>query len=105
MQTLQLATLVDEAPEGDQWLHEQKFDGYRILVTKDGSKVELHSRRAKAWTKMFPTIPAELFRYHNWRTDVETIGTVPAEFVADATETPTATATTTVSNWSTPGSG
>jgi nickel-dependent lactate racemase len=37
-------------------------------------------------TKMFPTIPAELFRYHNWRTDVETIGTVPAEFVADATE-------------------
>lgn len=37
-------------------------------------------------TKMFPTIPAELFRYHNWRTDVETVGTVPAEFVTAATE-------------------
>ena len=37
-------------------------------------------------TKMFPTIPAELFRYHNWRTDVETVGTVPAEFVRNATE-------------------
>ncbi|WP_428303732.1 D-mannonate epimerase [Lacipirellula sp.] len=37
-------------------------------------------------TKMFPTIPAELFRYHNWRTDVETVGTVPAEFVSQATE-------------------
>lgn len=36
--------------------------------------------------KMFPTIPAELFRYHNWRTDVETVGTVPAEFVSQATE-------------------
>ncbi|BBO33590.1 D-mannonate epimerase [Lacipirellula parvula] len=36
--------------------------------------------------KMFPTIPAELFRYHNWRTDVETVGDVPAEFVAQATE-------------------
>ena len=36
--------------------------------------------------KMFPGVPAELFRYHNWRTDVETIGTVPAEFVSEATE-------------------
>ena len=36
--------------------------------------------------KMFPNVPAELFRYHNWRTDVETIGEVPAEFVSDVTE-------------------
>ena len=28
----QLATLVDEPPEGDEWLHEMKFDGYRILA-------------------------------------------------------------------------
>ncbi len=62
MLTLQLATLVDEAPEGDQWLHEQKFDGYRILATKRGTKVELRSRRDKAWTKMFPTIVAAIER-------------------------------------------
>lgn len=37
-------------------------------------------------TKMFPTIPVELFRYHNWRTDVETVGMVPADFVSQATE-------------------
>lgn len=37
-------------------------------------------------SKMFPTIPGNLFRYHNWRTDVETVGTVPREFVAEATE-------------------
>ena len=36
--------------------------------------------------KMYPRVPAELFRYHNWRTDVETIGEVPAEFVAEVTE-------------------
>lgn len=36
--------------------------------------------------KMFPGVPAELFRYHNWRTDVETIGEVPAEFVTQVTE-------------------
>jgi nickel-dependent lactate racemase len=41
-----------------------------------------------AWQreKMFAGVPAELFRYHNWRTDVETIGEVPAEFVAEVTE-------------------
>src|SRR4051794_13751423 len=41
---------------------------------------------AKHRTKMFPTVPADLFRYHNWRTDVETIGEVPADFVTEVTE-------------------
>ena len=36
--------------------------------------------------KMFPGVPDELFRYHDWRNDVKTIGTVPAEFVAEVTE-------------------
>lgn len=36
--------------------------------------------------KMFPTVPAGLFRTHNWRTDVETIGTVPADYVTEVTE-------------------
>ncbi|MBN1854021.1 MAG: DUF2088 domain-containing protein [Pirellulales bacterium] len=36
--------------------------------------------------KMFPGVPASLFRYHNWRTDVETLGEVPAEFVDAVTE-------------------
>ncbi len=36
--------------------------------------------------KMFPRVPPELFRYHNWRTDVETIGEVPADFVSEVTE-------------------
>ena len=36
--------------------------------------------------KMFPDVPNDLFRYHNWRTDVETIGTVPADFVIAVTE-------------------
>jgi len=38
---LQLARLVSEAPEGDDWLHEQKFDGYRIVAVKDGDDVRL----------------------------------------------------------------
>jgi nickel-dependent lactate racemase len=35
--------------------------------------------------KMFSDVPAELFRYHDWRNDVETIGTVPGEYVAEVT--------------------
>ncbi|HTJ45605.1 MAG TPA: non-homologous end-joining DNA ligase [Kofleriaceae bacterium] len=55
---LQLATLVDEAPEGDDWLHEQKFDGYRICAELARGKVKLLSRRFKDWTEEFPTIAA-----------------------------------------------
>jgi nickel-dependent lactate racemase len=35
---------------------------------------------------MYKGVPKELFRVHNWRTDVVTVGTVPGEFVADITE-------------------
>ena len=42
---LQLATLVDAAPDGDRWLHELKYDGYRILAERDRSTVRLWSRR------------------------------------------------------------
>jgi hypothetical protein len=36
--------------------------------------------------RMFPSLPKHLIREHNWRTDVVTIGEVPAEFVSKATE-------------------
>ncbi|MDB4953776.1 MAG: ligase, partial [Myxococcales bacterium] len=55
---VQLALLVDQAPEGDDWLHEQKFDGYRILADKQGPEVTLLSRRFKDWTAQFPTVAA-----------------------------------------------
>jgi nickel-dependent lactate racemase len=35
---------------------------------------------------MFPAVPRDLFRVHNWRTDVETLGEVPAEFVREQSE-------------------
>src|SRR5687768_2146284 len=57
---LQLATLVDQAPDGPEWLHEQKFDGYRILADKQGDRVRLSSRRFKDWTGEFPSIAAAI---------------------------------------------
>src|SRR5436190_13443065 len=54
----QLATLVERPPDGLQWLHEQKFDGYRIGVRVDGSSMELWSRRGQEWTTEFPAVVA-----------------------------------------------
>ena len=56
----QLATLHDRPPTGDQWLHELKFDGYRILTyLRDGS-ARLVSRNGKDWTHRFPSLAAAL---------------------------------------------
>lgn len=52
----QLATLVKEPPSGDQWLHELKFDGYRMLCRLDGGRVQFWSRNGKDWTEKFPNI-------------------------------------------------
>ena len=35
---------------------------------------------------MFPEIPHELFRVHNWRTDIETLGEIPSEFIREQSE-------------------
>lgn len=58
--TPELATLVDKAPKGREWLHEVKFDGYRILAFKKGKNVRLFSRNQKEWTKQFKTIVDEI---------------------------------------------
>ena len=54
----QLATLVKSAPEGDEWLHEIKYDGYRMGCLLEGSRVRLISRNGKDWTDAFPPIAA-----------------------------------------------
>jgi bifunctional non-homologous end joining protein LigD len=54
----QLAKLVEDPPEGDDWLHEMKFDGYRIGCRIDGKTVRLISRTGKDWTEAFPEISA-----------------------------------------------
>jgi len=52
----QLATLVKTPPSGDRWLHEIKYDGYRIGCVIDKSGVRLISRNGNDWTGVFPEI-------------------------------------------------
>jgi bifunctional non-homologous end joining protein LigD len=59
-----LALLVDKPPTGSQWVHEIKFDGYRIQARIDGDEVRLLTRKALDWTKRFPTIAEALRALH-----------------------------------------
>src|SRR5258706_8753215 len=52
----QLTQLVDAAPEGDQWLHEIKFDGYRMHAHLDHGAVKLLTRTGLDWTHKYPPI-------------------------------------------------
>jgi bifunctional non-homologous end joining protein LigD len=56
----QLATLVDAPPEGPEWLHEIKLDGYRLMCRIDRGAVRLISRNGLDWTDRFPAIAAAL---------------------------------------------
>jgi bifunctional non-homologous end joining protein LigD len=49
----QLATLVDKPPSGEAWLHELKFDGYRLLCHLEGRQVRFWTRNRKDWTAKF----------------------------------------------------
>src|SRR5690242_1560573 len=54
----QLTQLVDAAPDGDQWLHEIKFDGYRMHARLDRGAVKLLTRTGLDWTHKYPPIAA-----------------------------------------------
>jgi len=52
----QLAALVKEAPEGSDWLHEIKLDGYRMHARLDAGHVQLLTRRGNDWTHKYPAL-------------------------------------------------
>ncbi|MBI5890838.1 MAG: DNA ligase D [Nitrosomonadales bacterium] len=58
----QLATSVDHAPAGKAWLHEIKFDGYRIVAHIEHGKARLMTRNGHDWTKRLRTQARQLAR-------------------------------------------
>ena len=55
-----LAKRVAEVPFGDGWLFEPKWDGFRVLVFRDGAEIELQSRDGKSLNRYFPEVTAML---------------------------------------------
>ena len=51
-----LATAVDTVPKGTRWIHEIKFDGYRVQVHLRDATVKVFTRRGNDWTKRFRKI-------------------------------------------------
>lgn len=58
----QLATLVDKVPEGDDWLHEIKYDGYRLMCRLVADEVRLLTRNGNDWSARFPALCAAIKR-------------------------------------------
>jgi bifunctional non-homologous end joining protein LigD len=54
-----LATSVDKVPSGKRWVHEIKFDGYRVQVHLRDAAVKIFTRRGHDWTNRFRKIAAD----------------------------------------------
>jgi len=52
-QAPQLATLVDDVPTGSGWLHEYKYDGYRLLIATAGGGATAFTRKGHDWSDKF----------------------------------------------------
>ncbi|MFZ2029671.1 MAG: non-homologous end-joining DNA ligase [Vitreimonas sp.] len=53
-----MATLVDGAPEGDDWIHEIKYDGYRIVLAVGAGRAHAYTHSGLDWSDKFSTIIA-----------------------------------------------
>lgn len=55
-QAPQLAELSDEVPEGEEWLAEIKFDGYRLLLFVESGTARVVTRNGHDWTDRLPAV-------------------------------------------------
>ena len=54
-----LASPVEKVPSGSRWIHEVKFDGYRVQVHLANEAVSVFTRRGKDWTKRFRKVASD----------------------------------------------
>jgi bifunctional non-homologous end joining protein LigD len=54
-----LATSIDKVPKGERWIHEIKFDGYRVQLHLAQEAVTVYTRRGNDWTKRFKKVADE----------------------------------------------
>jgi bifunctional non-homologous end joining protein LigD len=57
-----LATSIEKVPSGGRWIHEIKFDGYRVQVHLANEAVKIFTRRGNDWTKRFKKVAHDAWR-------------------------------------------
>ena len=56
-----LATSIEKVPSGDRWIHEIKFDGYRVQLHIHNDAIKVLTRRGNDWTRRFSKIAADAY--------------------------------------------
>ena len=56
-----LATAIERVPQGERWIHEIKFDGYRVQLQIANEDVKVFTRRGNDWTRRFRKIANDAF--------------------------------------------
>ena len=74
----QLATLVEQPPKGGDWVHEIKFDGYRMQARVQKGRVVIRSRNALDWSARFPEIAIALEDFPDCILDGEICALTPS---------------------------
>jgi bifunctional non-homologous end joining protein LigD len=56
-----LASAIDKVPGGERWIHEIKFDGYRVQLHLVNDNIKVFTRRGNDWTKRFKRIAGDAY--------------------------------------------
>jgi bifunctional non-homologous end joining protein LigD len=60
-----IPTRVSKVPAGPEWLHEIKYDGFRLIVHRDGNRVRLLTRNGFDWNGRYPWIGESALKKRN----------------------------------------
>src|SRR5258708_15483790 len=74
----ELATSIDKVPSGKRWIHEIKFDGYRVQVHLRDAAVKIFTRRGNDWTNRFRKIAADAWHVNAGSAIIDGEVVVPA---------------------------
>jgi bifunctional non-homologous end joining protein LigD len=73
-----LATSIDKVPSGERWLHEIKFDGYRVQLHLANNEIKVYTRNGTDWTKRFKKIADDAWHIHAGSAIIDGKVVVPA---------------------------
>src|ERR1700679_3850794 len=74
-----LATSIDKVPSGERWIHEIKFDGYRVQVHLANTAVKVFTRRGHDWTSRFKKIADDAWHINAGSAIIDGEVIVPSE--------------------------